>query len=948
LRYPQEFTVARKKKRRPAPAERVIHIRGAREHNLKDVDLDLPRETFVVITGVSGSGKSSLAFDTIYAEGQRRYIESLSSYARQFLEQMGKPAVESITGLPPTISIEQRKSAHNPRSTVATVTEIYDYMRLLWARTGLPHCPRCGKKVARMTPGQMADAVQSMSGMVLILAPVVEGRKGEHRDVFDAVRAEGFVRVRVDGRILRLPPVPTLDKNLRHDIAVVVDRIQIRDQAPVRLVDSIEIALRLGAGRMIASQGPKDRIFSERFACADCRLSLGELAPRLFSFNSPYGACPSCGGLGTRMELDPELIVPDPDLSIHDGAIEAWRKGGRRMAIFFNRISRALERHHGVDIHMPFRRLPRAQQRLVLEGAPSAKGRKAFEGVLPNLLKRFKRTRSEFIKRKIHEFMSEGPCPDCSGARLRPEALGVTIRGRSIQQVAGLDVGAARTFFRSYRPAGEAARVAKPVLKEIRARLAFLENVGLGYLTLDRRAGTLSGGEAQRIRLASQVGSALVGVCYVLDEPTIGLHSRDNARLLATLENLRDLGNTVVVVEHDLDTIRRADHVVDMGPGPGEAGGHVVAQGPPHDLAGSDDSLTAKYLRGDLSIPVPRKRRPLDPKQVVVVSGAAVNNLKNLTVSFPLGVVTCVTGVSGSGKSSLVTEILLKSLRRRLHGAREKPGRHKSLRGHRLLDKVVPIDQSPIGRTSRSNPATYTGVFDDVRRLFAKTREARARGYQPGRFSFNRPGGRCGACEGHGNKRIEMHFLPDVWVRCAECEGRRYNRETLEIRYRGRNIADVLDMSVTQALAFFENFPLASRILRTLDEVGLGYLRLGQPSTTLSGGEAQRVKLASELARVQTGRTLYVLDEPTTGLHLADISRLLDVLNRLCERGNTIIIIEHNLDVIKTADWVIDLGPEGGDAGGELVTQGKPEAVRRVKKSHTGQALAAVLTRKRK
>jgi excinuclease ABC subunit A len=932
---------------------RTIEIRGAREHNLKNLDVDLPREKFIVITGVSGSGKSSLAFDTIFAEGQRRYIESLSSYARQFLEQMRKPAVESITGLPPTISIEQRRSSANPRSTVATITEIYDYMRLLWARVGRPHCPECGRRVQAQSPSRIAEALSAFprGETVYLLAPLVSGRKGEHREAFEALRREGFVRARVDGKLHRIPPVPLLDKKLRHEIAAVVDRLEIGARVPARLADSVEIALRIGEGNVIAARktakGWKDRNFSERYACADCDRSLPELTPRIFSFNSPYGACPDCGGLGTRQELDPELIVPDKALSLRDGAVEAWRKAGRRQAVFASRQIRALSREFGVDVDAPWKKLPKRQRQLVMHGVPRAKGRKFFEGVIPGLMRRFRRTRSEYIKRKIHEFMSELPCPECKGARLRPESLAVKVKNRRIDEVTALSVIKAADYFSSVRLSGEGARVARPVLKEIKGRLRFLTNVGLGYLTLDRRAGTLSGGEAQRIRLASQVGSALVGVCYVLDEPTIGLHPRDNRRLLGTLTALRDLANTVVVVEHDLDTVRAADQVVDIGPGPGRSGGRLVAQGTPRALARRGKSLTSQVLRDELAVAVPAKRRPVDPARSVEVRGAQENNLKKIDVRFPLGVVTCVTGVSGSGKSSLVTETLLRALRRKLHGSRDRPGAHRSIRGTGLVGKVVEIDQSPIGRTSRSNPATYTKAFDEIRRIFSLTREARVRGWERGRFSFNRPGGRCEACEGHGTKKIEMHFLPDVFVECSECGGKRYNAQTLEVRYRGLSVSDVLNLSVTDAQEFFQNFPHLGRILGTLDDVGLGYLKLGQPSPTLSGGEAQRVKLSSELARVQTGRTLYVLDEPTTGLHLADIKKLLQVLNHLCDRGNTVVIIEHNLDVVKTADWIIDLGPEGGDAGGRVVAKGTPEAIARVRASHTGAALRKVLGKRK-
>ncbi len=922
---------------------RLISIRGACEHNLKNLNLDLPREKFIVITGVSGSGKSSLAFDTIYAEGQRRYMESLSSYARQFLDQMHKPAIESIAGLPPTISIEQRRSSANPRSIVATITEIYDYMRLLWARIGVPHCPTCGGGVERQSPARIAGAVAALlrSGPVLLMAPVVDGRKGLHVDAFEMLMKEGFVRARVDGAVLRIPPVPALDRNRKHDVAAVVDRFD-SSRSCARIPDSVETALRIGKGRLIAASqdggGFVDAWFSEVLACAKCGTGIPEPAPRMFSFNSPHGACAECDGLGTRLELDPDLVVPDRGISVSNGAIEPLRRLAGA-AHFRARMTAVLRGECGVDVAAPFGKLPAAHAKLVLYGSEAA----GFEGVIPHLMRRFERTGSEYLKRRIHEYMSELPCPSCGGARLKPGSLAVTVMDRNISEAAAMGVEEARGFFRQIKPREGDEGVAGPVLREIAARLDFLANVGLGYLALDRRAGTLSGGEAQRIRLASQVGSALVGVCYVLDEPTIGLHQRDNSRLLATLKALRDLDNTVIVVEHDLETIRSADWVVDVGPGPGEEGGNVVGQGSPEDLASKGTSLTARFLRGDMVIAVPAARRPVDAGRCVEILGAAENNLKRIDVRFPLGVITCVTGVSGSGKSSLVSAILLRSLRRKLHASGGKPGIHRAIKGWKQLDKVVEIDQSPIGRTSRSNPATYTGCMDEIRRLFALTREARARGYGPGRFSFNRPGGRCEACEGHGTRRIEMHFLPDVTVECAECKGRRYNDETLKVRYKDLSIADVLDMSVRDATGFFANHRSLLRMLETLMDVGMGYVRLGQPSPTLSGGEAQRVKLSAELARPQTGNALYVLDEPTTGLHLADISKLLDVLRRLCDRGNTIVVIEHNLDVVKTADHVIDLGPEGGAEGGRLVASGTPEEVAMVPESHTGAALGRVL-----
>jgi len=934
-----------------------IRVRGAREHNLKNVNLDIPRDKLVVITGVSGSGKSSLAFDTIYAEGQRRYVESLSAYARQFLEQMPKPDVERIEGLTPTIAIEQRSGSANPRSTVATTTEIYDYLRLLYARAGEPHCPKCGLPISSQSAEEIVDRLMALpeGTRVQVLAVLVRGRRGEHRDVIAAAKREGFVRLRIDGAVVDAREVSTLDKKRKHEIEAVVDRLAIGPAVRSRLTDSVETALKLGEGLMIAAREKspgsnewEDSLYSELYACPVCDVSFEELEPRIFSFNSPYGACPTCGGLGTRMELDPDLIVPDRSRSLQDGAIEAWRRGGKLMNIFYSRAIESFCRDFRCSPFVPFEELSEETRRILLYGTRpehAAKYGAEFEGVIPNLERRFQTTDSDFVKSRIHEYMSALPCPSCKGARLRPESLAVLVGGKNIYEVTRLSIEEALGFFERLELPPRESEIARPILKEIRDRLRFLVDVGLAYLTLDRSSGTLAGGEAQRLRLASQVGSRLVGVTYVLDEPTIGLHARDSAKLIATLKALRDLGNTVLVVEHDEEMMREADLIVDLGPGAGKCGGEVVAQGTPEELARCERSLTGAYLSGRLEIKVPARRRPVHPGRVVSVRGARENNLKKLDVDIPLGVFTCVTGVSGSGKSTLVTEILYKGLARILHRSREKPGKHSRILGAGQIESVVAIDQSPIGKTPRSNPATYTGVLDEIRALFAKLPEAQIRGYGPGRFSFNVKGGRCEACEGQGTTLVEMHFLPDVYVRCDVCRGRRYNRETLEIRYRGRNIAEVLDMSVAEALDFFRNVPRLRELLQTLADVGLGYMALGQSSTTLSGGEAQRVKLAAELSRRETGRTLYVLDEPTTGLHFADISKLLDVLNRLVDRGNTVVIIEHNLDVVKTADWIIDLGPEGGDGGGTIVAQGTPEEVARVPGSHTGRFLAGVLNR---
>ncbi len=926
-----------------------IFVKGAREHNLKNIDVRIPRDKLVVVTGLSGSGKSSLAFDTIYAEGQRRYVESLSSYARQFLEQMQKPDVEFIEGLPPTISIEQRSRGTNPRSTVATTTEIYDYLRLLFARVGQPHCPKCRKPITQQTPQRIVDEVLSIpeGTHIIILAPLVRGQKGEHREVLNRIRREGFVRARIDGDIKEIRDIPKLDKRRKHRIEAVVDRLVVKPEIHTRLQDSVELALRMGESMLIVAsrdkKGWSDNLYSQLYACADCGISLEELEPRIFSFNSPYGACPTCGGLGTRLELDEDLIVSDPSLSLTDGAVEAWRRGGKRMNIYYARKLREFAAHFDFPIHTPYRRIPEKLRECLMYGTDDDISETTgyhFEGVIPNLERRFENTQSEYVKARIHSYMSELPCPSCKGARLKPASLAVTVGEKNIRQVTEMSVEGAADFFGGIKLSREKQEIAKPILKEVRERLSFMISVGLGYLTLDRRSGTLSGGEAQRIRLATQVGSGLVGVCYVLDEPTIGLHQRDNSKLLDTLRRLRDLGNTVIIVEHDEATIRSAEHIIDIGPGAGGHGGTIVAQGSLEEILENRESLTSAYLRGDRSIKLPRKRRKQRRRHIVRLVGAREHNLKDLTIDFPLGLIICVTGVSGSGKSTLVNEILHRGLMRHLHHSREKPGQHDKILGADKIDKVIAIDQSPIGRTPRSNPATYTGVFTEIRKLFGLLPEAKIRGYGPGRFSFNTTGGRCEACQGQGTKRIEMHFLPDVYVTCEDCRGTRYDRETLEIRYKGKNISEVLDMPVEEAMRFFANHPKIKRILQTLYDVGLGYVALGQPSTTLSGGEAQRVNLSTELAKPATGNTFYILDEPTTGLHFDDIHKLLEVLNRLADRGNTVVVIEHNPDVIKTADHIIDLGPEGGDDGGYVVCTGTPEEVAKNPKSYTGQFLA--------
>jgi len=945
-------------------AEKAIRITGASEHNLKNISLSIPRDKMVVITGISGSGKSSLAFDTIYAEGRRKYVESLSAYARQFLEQMQKPAVSDISGLPPTIAIEQRSASHNPRSTVATTTEIYDYFRVLFARVGKPHCWVCGKEITSQHSSQIVESILSEpeGTKIQICAPLVRGKKGEHKDIFAHIQREGFVRVRVDGTIYDLRNVPALDKNKKHDIAAVVDRLILKDAIRIRMADSVETALKLADGVLLAltqeykadkkngGDGKwKETIYSEKFACPKHpQASLEELSPRLFSFNSPYGACKSCDGLGTILEFDPDLIVPDKSVSLENGAIDAWRKGGKRMNIFYNRLVKRFCRKMGISKSIPFSQIPEQYRTILMYGTTGADVKKygvSFEGVIPNLNRRWENTTSEYVKTRLTSYLSQHPCRSCQGARLRPEAIAVTIGGKSIHELTALGIEKAQAFFKKLKLDKEKSIIAAAVLKEIKARLKFMFDVGLGYLTLDRMSSTLAGGEAQRIRLATQVGSGLVGVCYVLDEPTIGLHKRDNDRLLGILQRLTKLGNTVIVVEHDEDIIRSADHIIDIGPAAGAHGGELIVQGSLSDITSCENSLTGDYLSGKKSIALPANRRSYNLRKCIEVKAAAENNLKDIDVKFPLGAFTCVTGVSGSGKSTLVTEILLKALKRRLYQSRQRPGRHKTLLGTSQIDKVIEIDQSPIGKTPRSNPATYTGAFDVIRKLFSMTREAKIRGYKPGRFSFNVKGGRCEHCKGQGTKKIEMHFLPDVYVTCQSCKGKRYNPETLTVTYKGKNIADVLDMRIEKAVDFFANFPTIVRILRTLADVGLGYMQLGQASTTLSGGEAQRVKLSSELGKAATGHTLYLLDEPTTGLHFADIHNLLNVLQRLTDCGNTVVVIEHNLDVIKMADYIIDLGPEGGEAGGKVVVAGTPEQIVKNKDSYTAKFLKEKLVK---
>jgi len=937
-----------------------LYIKGARENNLQNIDIQIPRDKLVVLTGISGSGKSSLAFDTIYAEGQRRYVESLSAYARQFLGQMEKPDVDYIEGLSPAISIDQKTTSKNPRSTVGTVTEIYDYLRLLWARVGIPHCPECGKEIRQQTIDQIIDQVMSLPAdtRIQILAPVVRARKGEHVKVFEDARRSGYVRVRVDGHIYDLSEEIKLEKNKKHSIEVVVDRLVIREDVAKRLADSVETASGLSGGLVIVDvvgDTPQELLFSQNYACEECGISIEELTPRMFSFNNPYGACPTCTGLGHIMRVDPDIIIPNRTLSIAEGGIAAsgWGNinGDSIAKMYFDALAKAYQ----FKLTTPIRDLSEDVLDIILYGTKGEKLalkydrergtgtlNQAFEGIVQNLERRYKETQSPAMRWEIENYMSSYPCPDCQGRRLKPEALAVTVGGINIADMTSMSVTQALLFIDQLRLGETEQMIAQQILKEIRERLGFLVSVGLTYLTLARQSGSLSGGESQRIRLATQIGSSLMGVLYILDEPSIGLHQRDNERLLATLRRLKDLGNTLLVVEHDEDTMRAADFIVDIGPGAGAHGGQVVFAGTYEEILDCDASITGQYLSGKKSIPVPKVRRQPDGHWLEIL-GAAENNLQNIDAAFPLGVMTCVTGVSGSGKSSLVNEILYKALAGELNRTRIKPGAHREIRGIEYLDKIINIDQSPIGRTPRSNPATYSGLFNDVRDLFASTQDAKARGYGPGRFSFNVKGGRCEACSGDGLLKIEMHFLPDIYVPCEVCKGKRYNRETLEVRYKGKSISDVLDMRAEEALSFFENLPKLKGKLQTLCDVGLGYVRLGQPSTTLSGGEAQRVKLATELTKRATGRTIYVLDEPTTGLHVADVAKLLEVLERLTDAGNTVVIIEHNLDVIKTADYILDLGPEGGDGGGQLICQGTPEEVAACESSFTGQFLKKVL-----
>ncbi len=973
-------------------ADSRITVSGAREHNLKDISLSLPRESLVVITGLSGSGKSSLAFDTIYAEGQRRYVESLSAYARQFLGQMDKPDVDSIEGLSPAISSDQKTTSRNPRSTVGTVTEIYDYLRLLWARVGKPHCPICGRPIVGQSAEQIVDQVMELADgtRFMVLAPVVRGRKGEYGKLFDELRADGYARVKIDGRVRMLEESIVLDKRYKHDIAVIVDRLVMRHDLRKRLADSVETAVglaeglveieivaagaasaaaqeeaparssgargaRASGGQILPDMAPAAGTvfsFSERFACPEHGPSLVELEPRVFSFNSPHGACERCTGLGSMMEIDPELVVPDASLSIGEGALAPWANSASN---YYAQMTVAIAEVYGVDLDAPWEELPEEQREVFLYGTAGELvqvtyrnrfGRRRsyatrFEGIIPNLQRRYRETDSDFSREKIEEFMSLRPCPECGGARLRPESRAVLVGGTRIEDFCALSARRALEWLEQVELSDTDRHVARLILREISERLRFLENVGIGYLSMDRAAATLSGGEAQRIRLATQIGSSLVGVLYILDEPSIGLHQRDNSKLIATLERLRDLGNTVIVVEHDEQTMRAADYLVDLGPGAGEHGGFIVAQGHAREVEAVAESLTGQFLAGTRRIEVPERRRT--PSGYVEILGASQHNLRDIDVHVPLGVLTCVTGVSGSGKSTLVNEVLYKALANRLHRARRRPGAHRAIRGLEQLDKIIEVDQSPIGRTPRSNPATYTGLFDVIRDLFSKTQEARARGYKPGRFSFNVKGGRCEVCRGDGQIKIEMHFLPDVYVPCEQCHGKRYNRETLEVHFKGRSIADVLDMPVEEALKFFEHIPKIRRRLETLEAVGLGYIRLGQPATTLSGGEAQRVKLATELSKVATGTTMYILDEPTTGLHFADVQRLLEVLQRLVDAGNSVVVIEHNLDVIKCADRIIDMGPEGGEEGGLAIAVGTPEEVAAEPASHTGAFLAQLL-----
>lgn len=933
-----------------------IIIKGAKEHNLKNIDLELPRNKMIVITGLSGSGKSSLAFDTIYAEGQRRYVESLSSYARQFLGQMDKPDVEYIEGLSPSISIDQKTTSRNPRSTVGTVTEIYDYLRLLYARIGTPYCYKCGKEISSQTVEQMVDKIMELEEKtrIQILSPVIRGKKGEHKNIIENIKKEGFVRIIVDGEMHEVTDEIQLEKNKKHDIEIVVDRIIIKEGIEGRLSDSIETALRLADGLvMIDIIGEEKILFSEKLACPDCNVAIEELSPRMFSFNSPFGACPTCNGIGYHKEIDIEEVIPNPELSINQGGIAPFSTSNE--STYYYQMFKAIAKNNNFDMDTPLKDAPKKFMDELLYGTDGTisfefdsrytgwrryKGK--FEGVIPNLERRYRDTNSDYMRDRIDDYMSEIPCPSCKGNRLKEEVLAVRIGGLNIAELTNLSISQAIDFFENLELDERQQFIGEQVLKEIKERLKFLQDVGLEYLTLSRNAGTLSGGESQRIRLATQIGSSLVGVIYVLDEPSIGLHQRDNAKLLKTLRNLTDLGNTLIVVEHDEETMYSSDYIVDIGPGAGVHGGYIVAEGTVEEIKENPKSITGQYLSGKKKIEIPRERNKPNGNWIEII-GASENNLKNIDVKIPLGVFTCITGVSGSGKSTLINEILYKSLAQKLNRAKIKPGKHKEIKGLEHLDKAIVIDQSPIGRTPRSNPATYTGVFDHIRDVYAMTPEAKMRGYKKGRFSFNVKGGRCEACSGDGILKVEMHFLPDVYVPCEVCKGKRYNRETLQVKYKGKSIADVLDMTVEEALGFFENIPKISRKLQTLYDVGLGYIKLGQSSTELSGGEAQRVKLATELSKRSTGKTIYILDEPTTGLHMADIHKLVKVLDELVEGGNTVIVIEHNLDVIKTADYIIDLGPEGGDKGGTIVATGTPEEVAKVEKSYTGQFLKRIL-----
>ena len=935
-----------------------IIVKGAKVHNLKNVSLEIPRDKLIVFTGLSGSGKSSLAFDTIYAEGQRRYVESLSSYARQFLGQMDKPDVESIEGLSPAISIDQKTTSRNPRSTVGTVTEIYDYLRLLYARVGVPHCPKCGKEITQQSVDQIVDQIMELPerSKIMILAPIIRGRKGTHEKVLENIKKQGFVRARIDGEIYDLTEDEIkLEKNIKHNIEAVVDRIIVKDGIEGRLTDSIETSLKMAEGLVLVNIiGEEDRLYSEHFACADCGISIDELAPRMFSFNSPFGKCERCDGLGTLMEIDEDLVVPNKDLSIRGGAISTWGDSRMKEESWTYCVLKALMEKYNFDLDTPYNELPKKVQEVLMYGEPeklkvtytkenvTAVYNHSFEGEINNLRRRYMETNSDTMKAEIEKYMSDNPCPKCKGARLKPEALAVTVGGKNIFEFTSMAIREELDFINSIDFSEKDKIISSQIIKEIQSRLSFLINVGLDYLDLARKAGTLSGGEAQRIRLATQIGSQLMGVLYILDEPSIGLHQRDNDRLISTLKQLRDVGNTLIVVEHDEDTMREADYIVDIGPGAGEHGGKIVASGTLDEIMGNENSLTGKYLTGAKKVELPEERRKGNGN-FITVKGAKENNLKNVTAKFPLGTLTMVTGVSGSGKSTLVNEILYKGLNKIVNKAKDLPGKFKEITGYENIDKIIDIDQSPIGRTPRSNPATYTGTFDIIRELFSQTQEAKMRGYKPGRFSFNVKGGRCEACSGDGIIKIEMQFLSDVYVPCEVCKGKRYNRETLEVKYKGKNIADVLNMTVEEALEFFENIPRIKNKLQTLMDVGLGYIRLGQPSTQLSGGEAQRIKLAYELSKRSTGKTLYILDEPTTGLHIHDVNRLVKILQRLVDGGNTVIVIEHNLDMIKCADYIVDLGPEGGDKGGTIIATGTPEKIAEAKESYTGKYLKKYL-----